>query len=388
MDRRFYSWISAALATGWLAGCAAQQPPADNFQAVQLDAKAFVPKVSSFLVLLDASSSMSDDYQGKDKFILARHTVSRINQTLPALSYQGGLVAFGSGRCLGGEDTSDLYGMSPYKRADLEAGLTSITCASGTTPMGKGIERATDKLDGSTGKVALLIVSDAWEVKGERALSAARKLKSTLGDKLCIYPIQIGKDEAGAMLMSELADVGECGFAKNADEIAAPAAMADYVTKVFLNAAPPPPPAPVAVAPVDGDDDGDGVKNSKDKCPNTPKGVPVNANGCWEFKGLTFDFDKAVIKNPASLDEAITIMKANPNLTGEIRGYTDGKGTEKYNQKLSERRANAVREYFIQHGIAADRIRAKGYGMANPVASNDTEEGRAQNRRVELEPDR
>ena len=164
--------------------------------------------------------------------------------------------------------------------------------------------------------------------------------------------------------------------------------MADYVTKVFLNAAPPPPPAPVAVAPVDGDDDGDGVKNSKDKCPNTPKGVPVNANGCWEFKGLTFDFDKAVIKNPASLDEAITIMKANPNLTGEIRGYTDGKGTEKYNQKLSERRANAVREYFIQHGIAADRIRAKGYGMANPVASNDTEEGRAQNRRVELEPDR
>ncbi len=148
----------------------------------------------------------------------------------------------------------------------------------------------------------------------------------------------------------------------------------------------PTPAAPVAA--LDEDGDGDGVRDRYDNCPHTLRGVEVNANGCWEFKGLRFDFDEIVIKDPASLDEAIGIMRARPELTGEIRGYTDAVGTSKYNQKLSKARANTVREYFIQHGIAASRVRAVGFGMNDPVASNETDEGRALNRRVELEPDR
>jgi outer membrane protein OmpA-like peptidoglycan-associated protein len=162
--------------------------------------------------------------------------------------------------------------------------------------------------------------------------------------------------------------------------------MADYVTKVLLAPAPPKP-APAA-APAVLDSDGDGVPDSRDKCPNTPKGVRVNADGCWELKGVFFDTDKAVIKDPRVLDEAVTIMKANPQITGEVHGHTDSTGSEAHNQRLSEARANAVRDYFIKQGIAGNRIRAKGFGETMPVATNDTPEGRALNRRVELHPDK
>jgi OmpA-OmpF porin, OOP family len=135
------------------------------------------------------------------------------------------------------------------------------------------------------------------------------------------------------------------------------------------------------------DSDGDGVPDDVDKCPNTPKGVKVNAIGCWELRDVNFDVDKAVIKNPQVLDEVVTILKTNPSMTGEVRGYTDSTGSLEYNQKLSEARAKAVRDYLIKQGIGPERIRAKGFGPAQPVASNDTAEGRAQNRRVELHPD-
>jgi len=74
-------------------------------------------------------------------------------------------------------------------------------------------------------------------------------------------------------------------------------------------------------------------------------------------------------------------MKANPTAHRQVRGFTDSTGSEAHNQRLSEARANAVRDYFIKQGIAPARVRAKGFGQSNPVASNDTVEGRAMNRR-------
>jgi OOP family OmpA-OmpF porin len=219
------------------------------------------------------------------------------------------------------------------------------------------------------------------------AIESVKKLKEAMGDKLCVYPIQVGQDKDGKKLMDELAKVGGCGFAVNADDISSSNAMADYVKKVFLAPAVAKA-APVVAAPVaELDSDGDGVPDSRDKCPNTPKGAKVDANGCWVLKGVYFDSDKAVIKDPKVLDEVVVILKANPKLNGEVRGYTDSTASAEYNQKLSEARANAVRDYFIKQGIAPERIRAKGFGETNPVASNDTVEGRAQNRRVELHPD-
>jgi len=135
------------------------------------------------------------------------------------------------------------------------------------------------------------------------------------------------------------------------------------------------------------DTDGDGVPDSVDLCPGTPKGATVNSKGCWALKGmLLFDFDSAMIKPGAYplLDEVAVIMEKNPEIKGEIRGHTDNVGAEEYNMQLSEKRAKAVDEYLENKGIDPSRWTIKGYGESQPIASNETLEGRQENRRVEL----
>jgi OOP family OmpA-OmpF porin len=85
------------------------------------------------------------------------------------------------------------------------------------------------------------------------------------------------------------------------------------------------------------------------------------------------------------LDEVAAILKADGSIRAEIQGHTDSQGAAGYNQDLSERRANSVREYLIQKGVNASQLTAKGYGESSPVADNSTEIGRLQNRRVELQ---
>jgi OmpA-OmpF porin, OOP family len=136
------------------------------------------------------------------------------------------------------------------------------------------------------------------------------------------------------------------------------------------------------------DTDGDGVPDYLDKCPGTPKGATVNEVGCWIIKDINFDFNKWDIKPKyhPNLDEAVAVMKQNPSLKVEIQGHTDNIGSQKYNLGLSDKRAKAVMDYFISNGIAKERLCAKGYGLSQPITTNDTEEGRAKNRRVELKP--
>jgi OOP family OmpA-OmpF porin len=136
------------------------------------------------------------------------------------------------------------------------------------------------------------------------------------------------------------------------------------------------------------DSDGDGVPDYRDKCPRTPLGAPVNDVGCWILKDVRFDFNKADIKPKYNkrLDEAVTILQKNPSLKVEIQGHTDNIGSQEYNQKLSERRADAVMKYFVDKGINQARLTAKGFGFSDPVAPNDTEDGRYKNRRVQLKP--
>jgi len=104
------------------------------------------------------------------------------------------------------------------------------------------------------------------------------------------------------------------------------------------------------------------------------------------LRGVHFDFDKATIRPDARpvLDEAIGALKQAGNVTIITEGHTDSVGSPEYNQRLSERRARAVRDYMVSGGIAPTRIEAVGMGESKPVATNDTAEGRAENRRVEL----
>ena len=144
------------------------------------------------------------------------------------------------------------------------------------------------------------------------------------------------------------------------------------------------------------DTDGDGIPDHLDKCPEVP-GIPEN-KGCPEVKkevitifkqalqGIQFDLNKSTIK-PTSygiLDKVVKVMQDNPAYNLEINGHTDSQGNDEYNQTLSEERAASVKQYLVGKGINASRLVSKGFGEAQPVASNNTERGRYLNRRVEF----
>lgn len=106
------------------------------------------------------------------------------------------------------------------------------------------------------------------------------------------------------------------------------------------------------------------------------------------LEGVNFDFDKATLRQEdvSDLDKNVEALKAWGDVNIEVAGHTDSMGSDAYNMKLSQRRAEAVRNFLISRGVAADRLTAKGYGESQPVADNATEEGRFKNRRVELAP--
>ncbi len=160
---------------------------------------------------------------------------------------------------------------------------------------------------------------------------------------------------------------------------------------VPVAAAPAPPSPPVAVAPAPVmDSDGDGVIDSMDLCPNTPAGTKVDANGCpailLTLTGVNFRFDSSAIEASSVqlLNQAVDALKEAGAVQVRVVGHTDSIGTDEYNVHLSDRRARAVVDYLVEHGIAASRLQAEGRGEREPVQSNQTAEGRMQNRRVEL----
>ncbi len=139
------------------------------------------------------------------------------------------------------------------------------------------------------------------------------------------------------------------------------------------------------------DSDGDGVADSQDRCLNTPSGTAVDARGCKlqetiVLKGVTFATASAELigDSPRVLNEVVTTLRHNPDLKLEVAGYTDNTGNHDYNVRLSQQRAEAVRDYLVGQGIAAERLQAKGYGPSDPIADNGSADGRAANRRVAL----
>jgi OOP family OmpA-OmpF porin len=151
------------------------------------------------------------------------------------------------------------------------------------------------------------------------------------------------------------------------------------------------------------DADGDGVADGADKCPDTPRGAEVDADGCPKaarlfvpdekgevkalvLEGVTFENNSAQLTSGsrAILDDVAASLVAWPDVNVEVGGHTDSRGDDAYNQELSQKRADSVKAYLTAKGVDAARLTTKGYGETKPVADNDTADGRARNRRVEL----
>jgi len=141
------------------------------------------------------------------------------------------------------------------------------------------------------------------------------------------------------------------------------------------------------------DSDGDGVPDFRDRCAGTPPGVRVDDTGCplpqeviLRIDRLHFAFDSAALdaQARAALDTAVDVIKSHASVQLDVVGHTDAIGSESYNEKLSQRRAQSAVDYLVSQGVDRNQLRAVGRGESEPVASNDSADGRARNRRVDL----
>ena len=377
--------LTAAVATLALSGCATQSTNSyQSFQAQDLNSLLSSGKYkqtkNNFLVINDSSSSTGNIYEGagfagETKLSVEKELLNRMNKTIPNLPLKSGLRSFGFGPSVNWDGYTVLnQAMETYSSASFNNAISTLEYSSGGTPVASAFTAANADLASTTGNTAVILLSDG-NLFDISPVPAVQALKEQYGDKLCVYTIWVGNESEseGQAVLQQLSDISGCGFSTTASAVSSNAGMADFVTKAFL-----------ATQPVDGDADKDGVLDSKDKCPDTPKGAIVDRDGCWAFHGVLFDFDKASIKPGFEkvFNNATKILKLTPSITVQIQGHTDSKGSDAYNQKLSAERAASVKQLLVNNGIAASRLTIKGFGESKPTASNDTEEGRAHNRRV------
>jgi OOP family OmpA-OmpF porin len=404
----YFNGLFILMISALLFSCAAPQVQTTQplFSPDTLEADQYEPKVDNFMVILDKSSSMSYKYTGQKRLTIAKDFLSAMNQTLPDMKLNGAFRTFGTSGF--GEPTALIYGPAEYSKKKYQMALDAAQRAIGRSPLDAAITAAVGDLEKSQGNIAVIIFSDGEDM-GITPITAAKNMKAKFGDRVCIYTVLVGDDPAGEALLKQVAEAGECGFSVRADAVKDSGDMGDFVKDVFLAEVAKPvldsdgdgvtddldrcPDTPKGVT-VDTkgcplDSDGDGVADYLDKCPNTPKGATVDARGCWTYAAVVmYDINSAEIKSEAypMLDEAVSILKKNPEIKVEIDGHTDNTGSAAYNMNLSERRAKAVMKYFVDKGVEAERLSTKGFGFTKPAASNKTKEGRAKNRRVELTP--
>ena len=263
--------LMAILSAFLLTHCAGPQPSSvEPFASPQeIDLNQYKPKVDNVWVILDASLSMSKPMGASDRLTIAKTLIENINQTMPDMDIQLALRTFGHSKAISAENTVMVYGPEPYTESGLTAGLDKVLAAGGNSFMGQAIEAATEDLAATDGDIAVIIISDSERLDGE-PLKAAEHMQARLGERLCIYAIQVGgaESESGGVspLMEALSEIGACGSATSADGLASESMLTEFVAAAFFTQR--------------RDTDEDGVFDDSDNCPGTPLNVAVDASGC------------------------------------------------------------------------------------------------------------
>ncbi len=331
-----------------------------------------VKQVDNFVVFVDQSGSMAEPAvkSDKKKITLALETIARMDKMIPDLGYVGAMDLFAP--------FATVSNPAPYKPGALTsaaAGVkTDFSVFGRQTPMGDGLNKVDPVIAGLSGKTALIILSDGDSNLGSDPVQQAKDLNAKYPN-LCIHVISFADTANGKKVVEQIRALNGCTVAADSQSLASDEGLAKYVKDVFYDEVPAPVAAPPAPAPVP-----------------VPVPVPAPAPAPVMQKevitlGLLFDFDKAVIKDEfiPVLEKAKMILNEDPAAAFTISGHTCNIGTDAYNQKLSERRAAAVKGWLVDNGIAAQRLDAAGYGESAPKYDNNTQEGRKLNRRVEIQ---
>jgi OOP family OmpA-OmpF porin len=357
-------------------------------------------KVDTLYVIMDASNSMNKSYKGKN-WKYTKELLSRMGQTIPSdIDPYITFRTFGHNPEVSNLNTKVwTESEQVFNYDDFKAATENITAAGGRSPLYAAVDAATMDMEATGEQYALIVLTDG-EFMGRSEVEAFQKMKDSIGDRVCIYAVQIGDHESAAINFNKIKNM-PCGHYYKCDDIESGPAMAALVSEMLLGpdadgdgvadnldqCPDTPTGTPVDRKGCSIDSDGDGVPDHLDQCPDTPAGVEVDKWGCpiiLEPDRVYFDFDKADIKPEfeSLLNETAEFIKSNPDVSVEIQGHTDSIGTEEYNLALSERRAKAVAAFLTDQGVNPDQLSTAAFGFSQPIADNDTEEGRAMNRRV------
>ncbi len=314
--------------------------------------------IDRVIILTDASSSVY-----AEGFSYAKLITQSVVSGLPEDSgpLEVGAMAFGGSQ-------RDTVAIADLDRSRLESyaqnlqPLGGVPGYGGITPTHAVFEEVSEALKERSGRTAVILISDGLPTSPERTMASAKELVASYNGPLCIHTIQTGKSTKGDAFSRELSELTGCGSTQTAEQLRTAYDVTSYERSVFAAQRPPLP----AVA------------------------APPPCESRMALDGLEFAFDSAELNTVAQdlVATAAFQLEQCKNVNIRIGGHADSTGNSEYNQKLSERRANAVRSELIKDGISEDRLQAIGYGDVQPVATNDSPEGRAENRRVEFVPEK
>jgi OOP family OmpA-OmpF porin len=246
-----------------LSGCYSMAPQYD-FEPASLKADHYVARVDGFQVIADNSLSMAGRTGHMAKHDIVGGLVGSLGQSIPPVGFNGSLRSFGQGACVSkAKDTDLLVSPGTFSGSAFVEWADRFHCASGYSPLDAALEGAGKDLAGMKGDVAVVVISDGRHM-GTDEIEAARRMAGQFGDRLCLYPVAVGADAKGRALLAELADIAGCGEVYDVAALNDASGMKGFVENVF----------------VEPDSDGDGVADRLDKCPETPRGVTVDAVGC------------------------------------------------------------------------------------------------------------
>ena len=315
--------------------------------------KDFIKTADNFIIMFDSSSSMKEFINKgtkETKYDVVRRILAERQRVLPDLGYNAGLYIY--------TPFQEVYSMGPYDPAKFAAAIDSLPAEpKGRTPLPEGISKIGPVLEKLSGKTAVFIFSDGtFDQLADVKVPEVHTRELAEQHDVCFYMISSASTWQSEKRLGDMAKANACS---RVIPIEAFVNNPEYMTGALY-----------------------AVKASAVVETTTEARIA----GLRANNGL-FEFNKANIRPEfqSELDEVGTFLNNNPDAYVKLVGYTCNIGSEEYNLGLSQRRANSAANYLMkQHNVTRDRIVVNYYGEANPIASNDTEEGRVKNRRVEI----
>ena len=310
-----------------------------------------VKTADNFIILFDSSSSMNEPYRNTSmtKLVAAKEILKEKNKTLPDLGYNAGLYLFAPFKTI--------YTMQKYDRDKFAAAIDQLPAkASGATLLQQGLFNLGGVLSGLSGRTVVFLFTDGFYTENPMYRKPVEIAKGLAGKHdICFYVISTAKGAQQKDILKAVASINPCSRVVPFDYLLGrPEYMTGALYEIDVNTI------------------------------ETVKTIDYLAG--FKVDNIQFDYNSSVVPSASheELNKLGDFLREHPKTYVVLSGYTDITGSDEYNLWLARRRAESVQNYLTKYsGVSIGRIITQWYGKKDPVASNTTEEGRQQNRRVE-----